>query len=254
MRRSSKAGKTLVDPASLPGTRPGRLPKTLELQLPERAASVPPGNQWLHEKKLEGYRLLARVADDGVRLFDGDRGWRLPPLERALARLPVKAALFDGQLATLQADGTSSLGQFRRAVAAGQLSRLVFHAFDLLHLDGYDLTDVELAQRKRALRAVVTKGGAVSNRGPLRYLHHFEGNGTELYADVCRLGLAGLVSRLRTSRYRGGRSAEWLEIDCRDRAAVASDTPTQALARPRLASLGKLRTPAQARTERTSER
>ena len=254
MRRSSKAGKPLVDPASLPGSRPGRLPETLELQLPERAASVPPGNQWLHETRLEGYRLLARVAHVGVRLSDGERSWRLPPLERALARLPVKAALFDGQLATLQADGTSSLGQFRRAVAAGQLGRLVFHAFDLLHLDGYDLTGVELAQRKRALHAIVTKGGAVSNRGPLRYLHHFEGNGAELYADVCRLGLAGLVSRLRTSRYRGGKSAEWLEIDCRDRAAVASDAAPHALVRPRLASLGKLRTPLTRGSERRSDR
>jgi bifunctional non-homologous end joining protein LigD len=98
------------------------------------------------------------------------------------------------------------------------------------------LSEVDLASRKRALKAILTGDGALANRGAVRYVHHFEGNGTELFAEVCRLGLAGIVCKLRTSRYRGGESTEWLEVRCLDRPAAAHHEK-----RLRLASLGTLR-------------
>jgi bifunctional non-homologous end joining protein LigD len=236
MRRANKHRGNPVNAATLARARRGALPETIELQLPTRAPHVPLGCQWLHESKLEGFRLLARVAPQGVRLFDGERRWRVPPLERALLRLPVESALLDGQIVALEADGTSSVAQLRRAVAAGKLGRLVYHAFDLLHVDGFSLFDVELVERKRALQMLIA---SAPHRGPLRYVPHIEGHGDELYADICRLGLAGIVSKLRSARYRSGPSTEWLDVE--PRAELATPAVRWTIDRPRLASLGRLR-------------
>ncbi len=89
-----------------------------------------------------------------------------------------------------QPDGTSSLRKLQEAVATGRTASLVYGSFDLLYLDGYDLTDVELAIRKQLLRGLLTLDNTVENRGTLRYVHHFEGHGEELYAEICRLSLA----------------------------------------------------------------
>jgi bifunctional non-homologous end joining protein LigD len=224
--------------AALPGARPGYLPDRMQPQLPARASSVPVGDQWLHEKKLEGSRLLARVTAGGVQLFDAEHRWRLPPLERALTRLPVGAALLDGQLVAFEADGTASIRQMRETVAAGKLNRLCYHAFDLLHLDGYDLSDVELRGRKHVLQQLLC-ASSPAVRGAVRYTSHFEGNGTALFEEICRLGLPGMVSKLGTARYRSGVSSDWLDVACAIPAARDLCEPTRVL--PRLVSRGLLR-------------
>lgn len=247
MRRQKRTRDHAVNPAGLRGARTARLPDRFSPQIPEPATSVPSGAQWIHEPQLEGFRVLARLEHGRVRLFDGERRWLLPPLERALGRLPCAAALLDGQVVALRTDGTSSFVRLREAVAAGKLGRLVYQAFDLLHLDGYDLTAVALVERKRALRELLASGPAAPP-WPVRYLHHFEGNGSELYTEVCGLGLAGLVSKLRTSRYRSGTSAEWVEVASRRRGSPRFEK--RAIDRPRLASLGRVRVrPAQLRSD-----
>ena len=247
--RRHKRNSRLVDPAALAHARPAPLPDAIEPQTARRAREVPRGSGWLYETKLEGVRVLARVAARGVRLLGVPNGLQPRALERALAALPLDAALLDGQLVALRADGTSSLRQLRDAFATGTPGALVYEVFDLLHLDGFDLTDVELVNRKRALKTVLTGGGALSNRGVVRYVHHFEGSGRELYAEVCRLGLPGLVCKLRTSRYRGGASAEWVDLDCAD-CVHDSHGEKARIERPRLVSAGYVRSRPAQRNER----
>jgi len=215
--------RALFDGGSLANARASRLPNDVDPELATPAVSAPTGDLWVHETRFDGYRLLARIDGTNVRLLGRDRQqWRLPLLEKALADLSADTALLDGQLVALQADGTSSFRQLQETVARGRTAQLVYECFDLLHLDGYDLTEVDLANRKLALKTLLTAGGAMPNRGAIRYVHHFEGHGAELFDEICRLGLTGIVCKLRTSRYRSGPSADWLEVQSGGRSAVST--------------------------------
>jgi bifunctional non-homologous end joining protein LigD len=232
--------------AAIADARPAELPDDFAPQLALPAELVPSDEMWLHEMQREGVRMFARVDAARVRfLGNGIEGWRLPALERVLASIAADTFLLDGQLVAPQADGTSSLRELRRAVAAGRTARLVYGSFDILHLDGFDLTDVELEVRKQVLKSLLSVDEPLGSRGAVRYVHHFEGNGAELYADICRLALAGIVSKLRTSRYRSGPSTDWLEIRARSaslgRPSGSSIPGLSGIDRPRLVARGTVR-------------
>jgi bifunctional non-homologous end joining protein LigD len=223
-----------VDVAALKWARRSKMPVHAFPQIATRAASAPLGPAWLHETRLQGFRVLARIARDRVHWLSDQLGARpLPVLEEALAALGVDAIL-DGRLVTMRADGTTSLGDLERAVHRGRTADLVFGVFDVVHLNGYDLSDVELASRKQVLQALLSADG-MTDASRVRYIHHFEGNGAELFADVCALGLPGLVSKLKTARYRSGPSSDWLDVPgvqtalhdrvARDAGLVARDPP-----------------------------
>lgn len=215
-RGGLRGGPGGLDPAALPRVRKAELPARFQPELATRVPEAPPGDSWVHEIKFDGYRILARIDGREVRLFSRNgKDWteRFAKLVEALAELDLGEAVFDGELVALQPDGTSSFRQLQEVLAAKRASNLVYEIFDLLYLDGYDLKDVELVARKRLLRTLLA-GRGVSNRGPLRYVHHFEGKGAELYHEVCQLGLEGIVCKRRTSSYRSGRTADWLKVKC----------------------------------------
>jgi bifunctional non-homologous end joining protein LigD len=185
-------------------------------ELATRVDEAPRGDGWVHEIKFDGYRVIARIEGRDVRLFSRNgKDWteKFPQLADALADLGVGAALLDGELVALQADGTSSFRQLQEALAAKRPGSLIYEVFDLLHLDGYDLTDVELVERKGALKTLLASRG-LDHRGRVRYVPHFEGKGGELYAEVCQLGLEGIMSKRRASQYRSGRMTDWLKVKC----------------------------------------
>ena len=215
--RVSPPARWTLDVSSLPGARAAPMPRRLEPQLATRSAVAPSGDGWLHEIKFDGYRLIARVEGRAVRLFSRNgKDWtaRFPALVDALADLNIGAALLDGELVALQADGTSSFRQLQEALSSNRTAGLIYEVFDLPYLDGYDLTDVELEVRKRVLRELLASRGVLSHRGPIRYVQHFEGQGEALFDEVCQLGLEGIMSKRRSSPYRSGRSTDWLKIKC----------------------------------------
>jgi bifunctional non-homologous end joining protein LigD len=237
----------LFDLAAIAHARRAVLPDDFAPQLTLRADSVPSGKIWLHEMQHEGIRMLARIEPAHVRFLRCaiEEECRLPTLERVLANIAAETVLLDGQLLAPQPDGTSSLRKLQEAVATGRTASLVYGSFDLLYLDGYDLTDVELAIRKQLLRGLLTLDNTAENRGTLRYVHHFEGHGEELYAEICRLSLPGLVCKVRTSRYRSGPSTEWLEVRAKRASQgrrFGSSVPGLAgIDRPRLVARGTVR-------------
>lgn len=193
------------------------MPRRLEPQLATRSNAAPSGDGWLHEIKFDGYRLIARVEGRAIRLFSRNgKDWtaRFPSLVEVLADLEIGEALLDGELVALQPDGTSSFRLLQEALSANRTAGLIYEVFDLLYLDGYDLSEVELEGRKRLLRDLLASRGVLSHRGQVRYVHHFEGRGEALFDEVCQLGLEGIMSKRRTSHYRSGRSADWLKIKC----------------------------------------
>jgi bifunctional non-homologous end joining protein LigD len=198
-------------PAALQDARRGPLPRHPALQIPEPSESVPSGAGWLHEPMLSGTRLLCRIdggkaAFAGTEASDTKRARTAPDaaILAAAAALPCRRALLDG-IAVVNGASTGT-------PRADRPPTLGYVAFDLLHLDGWDLRRSPLRARKELLRLLLAP--AASPASPLRYGDHVEGHGRELYREACRLGLRGVVSKAADAPYRAGSSADWLVTRC----------------------------------------
>src|SRR5262249_50721317 len=151
------------------------------------------GDDWLHEIKYDGYRMLARVQDGATRMVSrSGRDWtgKFPRVERALGRLAGGSAWLDGEVVVLDHAGRSSFQALQNALSAGEAGGFVYFIFDLLHLDGYDLRSVPLVKRKEVLEGLLA---GASESSPLRYGTHVRGMGREFFAQACKLHLEGSV-------------------------------------------------------------
>ncbi len=195
-------------PGALPGARRAELPERIAPQLAS-AAAAPDGDGWLHEIKLDGYRTLARIEGGAARLITRaglDWTHRYGDLPAALAALPCRTALVDGEIVALDAAGVSRFSELQDALANGAENRLVFFAFDLLHLDGWDLTAAPLVRRKALLARILA---GATPRSAVHYSDHVEGGGPDFYAGASEMGLEGIVSKRADAPYRPGRSKTW---------------------------------------------
>ncbi|MCB4769806.1 DNA ligase D [Ancylobacter sp. Lp-2] len=192
------------------------LPDFIAPQLATLVDKAPGGAGWVHEIKFDGYRLQARIDQGAVTLLTRSgldwTGRFGPALATALARLPCTTALVDGEVVVETGAGASSFSALQQDLAEGRGDRLRFYAFDLLHLDGRDLTGERLTDRQAALAALLNGAG-----DPLRLSEPFEEDGATLLRHACRLSLEGLVSKRRDGRYRSGRSTDWRKSKCAER-------------------------------------
>ncbi|MDR6951334.1 bifunctional non-homologous end joining protein LigD [Ancylobacter sp. 3268] len=193
------------------------LPDFVAPALATLAAKAPVGAGWVHEIKFDGYRLEARLDHGEVRLLTRSgldwTGRFGAELVAALARLPAETALIDGEVVVETGSGASSFSALQQDLSEGRSDRMRFYAFDLLHLDGRDLTADPLIARKAALQELLARAGGDGSL-PLRFSEHFEEDGATMLRHACRLSLEGLVSKRRDGRYRSGRSKDWLKSKC----------------------------------------
>ena len=210
--KKARPPRSAVKPASLPGARKAPAPAVIEPMLATLTEKPPEGARWLHEVKLDGYRIMARIGAGRVRLMTRNgldwTGKLGPEIAAALKALPVSEAAIDGEL-VVDVNGASNFSALQAALSEGRTERLTFTAFDLPYLDGYDLTGTPLIHRKEALRAVIGDGA-----GPVRFSDHFEESGELVLRHACRLGLEGVISKDRDSPYRAGRGRSWLKCKC----------------------------------------
>lgn len=190
-------------PASPPPFRP--------LQLATLVDTVPGGSGWFHEMKYDGYRLLVAVGGGEARAYTRsglDWSAKFAPLLEAAAKLKVGSALIDGEAVVLDGDGRSNFQALQSALKASP-DTIDYYAFDLLELDGQDLTSLPLRERKALLARLLPKKGS-----RLRYSDHIEGSGERLLASFCSAGLEGIISKKAEGRYVGSRSGSWLKAKC----------------------------------------
>lgn len=233
--KSGRRIEELVAPAKPPGKpakpvalKPGALPGAVKAAAlariePQLATQVPkpPGGEsraektgelWLHEIKFDGYRTMAHVADGEVKLITrGGIDWtkRYGDLPHAFAKLPCSDAIIDGEIMVLDAKGISRFALLQDALAAGAGNKLHFYAFDLLHLDGWDLRKAPLIRRKALLAQLLSGLGANS---AIQFSDHVEGSGQGLYDQASELGLEGVVSKRATAIYQSGRTKSWTKV------------------------------------------
>ena len=209
---------TAAAAAFAPGDLPGRkedLPAFIPPQLASEATTPPVGEQWLHELKLDGYRIQAHIDKAGkVRLFTRsglDWTHRMQAVARGLGGLSVEGAVLDGEVVVLDAKGQSNFASLQAAFENGAAHPLTYYVFDLLHLNGHDLRAEELAVRKQLLAQMLK---TLPEQDVVRYSEHLESEGATILAEACRLQAEGIVSKRADSSYLSGRSKSWVKIKC----------------------------------------
>lgn len=205
--------KRRITRPAVTGSKPGLLPNFIAPSLALRADEAPGGDAWLHEIKFDGYRLQARIEKGKVKLLTRNRlDWtkRFATVAKALATLAVESALIDGEVVVEGDDGVTSFSALVADLKNGMSDRTVYYAFDILHLDGFDLRGAALVDRRDVL-AKVLKGHRI---GRVRLSEHLTGDGGMVMAKACELGLEGIISKRADKPYRSGRSGDWIKSAC----------------------------------------
>jgi bifunctional non-homologous end joining protein LigD len=209
---------TRAELAVLPGAAQGKIPWPLGPQLPAPVARLPEKGEWLHELKLDGYRLLIRLRAGKAQIYTrGAQDWtsRLAVIAQAIQTLPVRDAVIDGELVALDARGHTSFSALQRAIE-GDPQRLYFHAFDLLQAHGVDLRALPLRERKAILRRLLP-----AEPGRIRFSDHVIAAGPQVYERACELEVEGIVSKRADAPYRSGRGRDWVKVKCLGREEFA---------------------------------
>lgn len=181
-----------------------------------QARSTPPvGAEWVHEIKYDGYRVQALIEGASVRLLTRtalDWTARFGVVSSDLAALGVRSAALDCEAVVLDDDGVSRFAALQAELKRGRDARISLIAFDLLHLDGRSIALRPLAERKRALEQLI--GTAAHSQGLLRFGAHMAGDGAQILARSCDMGLEGIVSKRIDLPYRSGRNGDWIKSKC----------------------------------------
>jgi bifunctional non-homologous end joining protein LigD len=209
----------MLDPATHPV--PGSVPKREEAgfvspQLAQVVPAVPSGSHWVHEIKLDGYRLVAVRRKGGVRLFTRNgHDWteRFGSLAGHLEELCGKDFVLDGEAVVFDERGRSSFGGLQEALQDGNGGQIVFVAFDLLHFDGMNLRGLPLRERQQRLAELVE-----DVPGPVRLSKVWPAAaGKELFRQACANGLEGIISKKVGGSYVEGGRRDWVKSKCRSR-------------------------------------
>jgi len=194
-----------------------KMPAFISPALASSVEQPPEGNDWLHELKLDGYRIQIHIDDkDGkrrARLFTRrglDWTHRMRDVAQSAAELPVHTAILDGEVVVLNDRGGTSFADLQAAFEEGAEHPLTYFAFDLLHLDGHNLRNLPLEHRKSILEGVLEG----HSDGTLRYSSHIRAHGGDMFRRACEMGAEGIVSKLASSPYRSERSRAWLKSKC----------------------------------------
>jgi bifunctional non-homologous end joining protein LigD len=181
------------------------------------------GAEWLFEIKWDGYRAVAFIENGRVRLVSRNQNEltaRYPELKDLPQSVKAKTAILDGEVVALDAEGRASFSLMQqrtgfrpggRRAATNADVPVLYYAFDLLYLDGYDWRRVPLEDRKKKLASILLAGDS------LRYSDHYEQQGKALFEIARQKGLEGILAKKRDSIYQERRSSEWLKIKIRHR-------------------------------------
>jgi DNA ligase D-like protein (predicted ligase) len=191
---------------------PPALPEWIRPQLTELVDAAPDGPDWLHEIKYDGYRMHARLDRGVVRLLTRtglDWTHKYPAIATAVSSLGARQAYLDGELCGVSPDGVTSFSMIQLASDSGNAAALVFFLFDLLYLDGDDVSARPLIERKARLAALLFN---VSS--PLHYSDHQRGQGRAFHEKACAMSLEGIVSKRADAAYETGNRGLWLKVKC----------------------------------------
>jgi bifunctional non-homologous end joining protein LigD len=203
--------RTPIPKRQAPAARAGKPPPFQPVQLAKLVDRVPEGTAWLHELKFDGYRCVVSVGGGHARAFTRsglDWSDKFSAVVEDARTLPVASALIDGEVVVIDDDGSTNF-QALQAAIKGAPARLEYYAFDLLNLDGEDLTGLPLVDRKAKLASVLE-----GHDGAIHFSDHIVGQGEALFDKFCGAGLEGVVSKRADAKYVGARGGSWVKTKC----------------------------------------
>ena len=207
-------------PQALPG-KSAALPTQIKPQLATLVDGIPRGTQdWLYELKFDGYRILARIDGDEIKLFTRNgHDWsaKLPHLIKELAALPIDNAWLDGEIVVLSGEGIPSFQALQNAFDAQRTQEIVFYLFDLPYITGRDIRNEPLTLRRQLLQQLI----GMAKGSHLRFSEAFDQPVTELVASACKLGLEGFIGKRRSAPYVSRRTDDWIKLKCGKRQEFA---------------------------------
>ncbi len=191
-------------------------PTEITPQMATLANEPPAGADWVHEIKYDGYRLLSIKHNDSVRMITrrgNDWTDRFKSLAKTIAGLPVQSAILDGEAVVQTPEGRTDFQALQNQLTGIKSGSLIYYAFDLIYCNGYDLSTSPLIERKELLRRIMEASNHAQN-AKVRFSDHIVGSGADVYAQACKLGLEGIVSKRAAGPYQQRRTRNWLKIKC----------------------------------------
>ena len=176
--------------------------------MPTLVEKPPEGDAWIHEVKFDGYRSQLIIDEDRTRIYTRNgHDWtaKYSDLVQEAKGLGAESAIIDGEIIVTNEDGLSDFRPLRKAITSRQ-HHLYFVAFDLLHLNGFDLRDMALKDRRAGLYAIIPTGLRI------QFSDALPGDAKAIFELVDKAGLEGMVSKRKDSKYRSGKSTTWLKI------------------------------------------
>jgi bifunctional non-homologous end joining protein LigD len=180
-------------------------PGFIEPALATSIDKVPKGERWIHEIKFDGYRVQLHIANEGTTVYTrrgNDWTRRFKKIADDAFLINASSAIIDGEIVVPAADGTTDFSVLQNELK-GKSKSIVMVAFDLLYLNGYDLRKLPLEERKSHLKKLIAKTA-------IQFSESFEVDGSAMYKHACSVGLEGVVSKVRDSRYPSGRGNDWV--------------------------------------------
>jgi bifunctional non-homologous end joining protein LigD len=178
-------------------------PGLVEPALATSIEKVPSGERWIHEIKFDGYRVQLHIHNDAIKVFTrrgNDWTRRFSKVAADAYLINAGSAIIDGEAVAPAADGTTDFSVLQNELR-GKSTRTVMVAFDLIYLNGQDLRKLPLIERKAHLKKLIEKTA-------IQFSESFEVDGKEMFAHACKVGLEGVVSKVRDSRYPSGRGRD----------------------------------------------
>jgi len=197
-----------------PDFKKSPFPDFISPQLATLVNQVPKGDEWLHEIKFDGYRIIAFIQNQIITLKSrNQKDWthELTPIAQALKTFSFKNVVFDGEVVLLDSDGKSDFQLLQNSIKINKLSKpkFVYYIFDILYYEQYDLKPLPLIERKILLQRILPKQDYT-----IRYSEHIINDGNTMFQHSCKLGLEGIISKHINSVYETKRSKSWLKIKC----------------------------------------
>ncbi|WP_444644828.1 DNA ligase D [Caproiciproducens sp. R1] len=211
---SVRTGRTLEEIEKGEGEKFTRNPfEKADVQLARLVSTVPEGEDWLYEVKYDGYRILAFLKGNNVRLqtrSGNDYTDRFPEVANSLIDLAAgRAMVLDGEIVVTDVHGRTDFQALQNYMKAPKGKNCIYIVFDLLALDGADLRGQRLIDRKEALGTLMK-----SSPKNLYYCQHIKGNGKESFAAAGQANLEGIVGKKADSVYSGTRNGDWIKLKC----------------------------------------
>ena len=188
-------------------------PRNPNVQLATLAKETPESDDWIHEIKFDGYRMLCRIEGGKARFVSRNgKDWtaKFPALSEAAMELPIDNAILDGEVVIQDDEGRTSFQLMQNAFQNGKSAPFVYYVFDLLYVNGHDTRDAPIEDRKNVLREIIPE----SSEHPFKFSDHVLGNGPKVFAEASRMRLEGIVSKKLGKPYAAGRGLDWIKVKC----------------------------------------